>query len=105
MNKYTVFVDDNAHAEDESKRYTFAEFETSAEAIAACKKIVDEFFEGYGPGQYTYDKLWEDYTLFGEDPFIDSDDKTVAFSAWDYAKELCLKLSAGNIPTQEIGGT
>ena len=37
--------------------------------------------------------LWEQYTCFGEDPFILSVDVTpVHFSAWDYARERCAQL-------------
>jgi hypothetical protein len=95
MSKYSVYVDDNAHSQDEKERYKLADFDVLEEAVAACRKIVDEFFQDYEPGKHSYDKLWEQYTMFGEDPFILSEDKKLAFSAWDYAKELCQKLSAG----------
>ena len=42
---YTVFVDDNFHYMDESERYKLGEFPDCASAVAACKQIVDEFFE------------------------------------------------------------
>jgi len=40
---YQVFVDDNFHFMDESERYNLGEFSTREEAIATCKKIVDEY--------------------------------------------------------------
>ena len=95
MGKYTVFVDDNARSQDESARYQLAEFDTYEAAVAACRKIVEEFFQDCQPGQQSYEKLWEHYTMFGEDPFIIGGDKKQPFSAWDYAKELCRQLSAG----------
>ena len=94
MSKYTVYVDDNFHAQYESGRYQLGEFDTFEEAVSACKKIMDKFFEGYEPAQHSFDKLWSQYTTFGEDPFIISDDKKLSFSAWDYAKELCRRLGA-----------
>ncbi len=91
--KYLVYVDDNFHFLDENERYRLGEFETCEEAMAACKKIVDEFLEkGYKEGM-SFEELYSGYTGFGEDPFIISDDKACFFSAWDYAKkrsaELC----------------
>ena len=89
MDKYTVFVDDNARSQDESARYTLGEFTTYEAAVTACQKIVTEFLQGSKPGRQSFEKLWENYTMFGEDPFIVSGDKKLDFSAWDYAKELC----------------
>ena len=41
--KYTVYVDDKFHYMDEDERYKLGEFEDCAAAIAACRRIVDEF--------------------------------------------------------------
>ena len=77
--KYEVFVDDNFHFLDESERYRLGAFETCEEAVAVCKKIVDEFLEkGYKKGM-SFKELYEGYTGFGEDPFIISDDKACFF--------------------------
>jgi hypothetical protein len=90
--KYEVFVDDNFHFLDESERYRLGAFETCEDAVAACKKIVDEFLEkGYKKGM-SFKELYEGYTGFGEDPFIISNDKTCFFSAWTYAKKRCTEL-------------
>ena len=90
--KYEVYVDDNFHFLDESKRYRLGEFKTCEEAVAACKKIVDDFLEkGYKKGM-SFKELYEGYTGFGEDPFIISGDKTCFFSAWTYAKKRCAEL-------------
>ena len=40
---YTVYIDDNFHYMDESERYKLGDFPDCASAIAACKRIVDEF--------------------------------------------------------------
>jgi len=93
MKKYTVFVDDNFHYMDESERYKFREFDSCEEAVNACKKIVDEYFENI-QGKKTFKDLWDGYTSFGEDPYIVSDDNECSFSAWDYARMRCKELSS-----------
>lgn len=95
---YVVWVDDNYHAWDESSRVKAGRFETAEEAIAACKKIVDEFLlNGFKPGM-TAEHLYKGYKGFGEDPFIEKEnpsDPYVKFSAWDYARQRCEELAAG----------
>ena len=91
--RYKVLVDDNFHYMDESERYELGEFDTLEEAIRACKKVVDDFLESaYQPGM-TVGELLQQYTFFGEDPFIITGDGTVPFSARDYAsdrvREMC----------------
>ena len=90
--KYVVYVDDNFHYMDESERYKLGAFETCEEAVETCKRIVDEFLEqGYRKG-VSFKELYRGYTMFGEDPFIISVDRTCRFSAWDYAKQRCREL-------------
>jgi hypothetical protein len=56
-------------------------------------KIVDDFMrQGYREG-VTFKEMWEGYMLFGEDPFIESEDAKCNFSAWTYAKERCRELT------------
>jgi hypothetical protein len=43
---YRVLIDDNFHFMNEDERCTHGEFESLAEAIAACKKIVDDCLNG-----------------------------------------------------------
>ena len=93
MTKYVVYVDDNFHYMDESERYELGEFSSKEEAIARCKKIVDEFFEPHKNDRLSYQELWQGYTMYGEDPFIVTEDKSFSFSAWDYAKEKCHELA------------
>lgn len=84
---YRVFVDDNFHYMDESERYPLGEFDSLESAVAACKRVVDEFLlSNLRPGM-TGDELLTQYALFGEDPFIVTGDGTVPFSARDYASE------------------
>jgi len=90
--KYTVFVDDNFHYMDEEERYKLGEFDTREEALAAAKKIVDEFLDPSYEPWMTAHEMYEGYVMFGEDPFIVPDDPADRFSAWDYAKERCAML-------------
>lgn len=90
--KYVVYVDDNFHYRDKSERYKLGEFRTCEEAVAACKKIVDEFLERGCGEDVSWKELYSGYTMFGEDPFIISDDESCNFSAWDYAKKRCREL-------------
>ena len=82
--KYTVYVDDNFHYMDENERYKLGEFDDCAAAIAACKEIVDEFLAStWGKSE----DLYVTYVMFGEDPFILTDDPNCKFSARDYARD------------------
>jgi len=63
MPLYRVLVDDNFHYRDESYRQELGQFETLEEAVAACKKIVDEFLlSSYSHGM-TADELQTQYSL------------------------------------------
>jgi hypothetical protein len=109
-------VDDNFHYMDEDERYEYGVFSTPEEAIAACKKIVDEDLLGYcdnNPG-INADKLYDLYVSFGDDPFIVASDPAgrVEFSAWDYAKEQSKTLGSASglrdakagLPQEPMGG-
>lgn len=92
MSKYSVYVDDNFHAYDESERYLLGQFETYDEAVSAAKEIVDRFLiKNYEPG-ISGPKLLENYKGFGEDPFVVPADPTHPFSAWGYAAERCTEI-------------
>lgn len=99
MYEYAVFVDDNFHYQDEGERYKLGEFDKWETAVAACKKIADDFLaQNYKPGM-TAEELYKIYTSFGEDPFIlkknpDAPPRS-GFSTWDYAKERCQQICAG----------
>ena len=82
--KYTVFVDDNFHYMDESERYKLGEFDDCASAIAACQRVVDESLAASSGGP---DDALATYVMFGDDPFIVTDDPDCKFSARDYARQ------------------
>jgi hypothetical protein len=87
---YIVKVDDNFHYMDEDERYELATFATLDEALAACRKLVDDWLaDNHKPGM-TAAQLYELYCGFGEDPFIVAPNEPslgVPFSARDYVRE------------------
>lgn len=101
---YQVFVDDNFHYMDESERYLLGTYATADEALAAARKLVDDFLEYQlerEPSMPT-DELVKIYVSFGEEPFVVCGDcaAPVTFSAWDYAKQRAAELTsahAGNV--------
>jgi hypothetical protein len=95
--KYTVLVDDNYHYMEESARHRVGSFDKLDEAIAACKKVVDEWLEDSRKPEMTAGELYGMYKMFGEDPFIVSEgDSSVPFSAWEYAEGRCEEICGGS---------
>lgn len=90
--KFTVYVDDNYHYQDETERYKLGEFDSYEDAVIECKKIVDEFFAGAVPTEKTSDELLSEYKRYGEDPWITPEPEGCHFSAWSYAEERCKSL-------------
>lgn len=94
MTGFRVLVDDNAHYQEEHERYELGAFATYEEALAVCRRIVDEFLDRqYAPGM-AGDCLYELYVSFGEDPFISPRGPEPRFSAWSYARQQCDGLCA-----------
>jgi hypothetical protein len=90
--KYAVYLDDNFHYMDEDERHKLGEFDDCAAAIAACEQIVDEFLL---PNRGQCEDLFATYLMFGDDPFILTDDPNCKFSARDYARERVRVLAEG----------
>lgn len=86
--KYKVYVDENSHYKDSSHRYLKGYYVDCQAAINVCKKIVDDFLINAYDGSKTGDQLWNEYSSWGEDPFIivTVGEGNCSFSAWDYAK-------------------
>ena len=91
MLTYSVYVDDNFHYMDESERYKLGDFDDCSQAIAACKDVVDKFLAGC-EGTSTAEELYKQFTSFGSDPWIRTDDPNCKFSAWSYARQRCAEL-------------
>lgn len=65
---WTVYVDDNFHFMNEDERYVLGTFESYEAAVAACRRIVDDFLRR--SNAKTADELFDLYAIFGEDPWI-----------------------------------
>src|SRR5579862_8944815 len=65
---FRVLVDDNFHFMDEDERTHLGDFSTYDEAVAVAQRVVESFFEGKGGKSAR--ELYDDYTSFGDDPFI-----------------------------------
>jgi hypothetical protein len=86
-----VMVDENFHYMDPESRWELGTFDTADEALAACRRMVDEDLrEHHNPGMSVAD-LFAAYRALGDDPFIVPVDGAamIEFSAWDYAEERC----------------
>jgi hypothetical protein len=95
MAPYKVMVDDNFHYMDEDERWELGRFATAGEALAACRKLVDEsLIEEYRDGA-TADQLFDRYTSFGDEPFVVALDGApkVDFSARTYAEQRARELA------------
>jgi hypothetical protein len=89
MSQFRVLIDDNFHYMDEGHRLEFGTFDTLAEAVAACRRIVDEWLLSHHKPGMKASELFDLYVGFGEDPFVVPAVGSIAtnFSAWDYAQE------------------
>ena len=92
--KYSVVIDDNWHYMDMEHRLKFGPYSTAEEAVAACRKIVDDWLELYKEPGMTTEALYERYVCFGPDPFVVPTKSATAvdkalwqFSAGNYAEK------------------
>jgi hypothetical protein len=77
---------------DESERADHGVFADADEAVAACKKIVDDDLDAMWKPGTTARELYRLFLGFGPDPFVealDPKDPDVEFSAVCYAKQRC----------------
>lgn len=101
MPGYKVLFDDLFHCMDPEKRFVgeIGVFPTFEEAVAVCKRIIDEQLDQWAERDITADKLQELYVSFADDPFIVPDEvlpKGTDFSFWDYVKERSEALAKQN---------
>src|SRR2546429_3090473 len=95
MTNFKVFIDDHAHYMDESERADHGAFASADDAVAECKRIVDDDLVAMWRPGTTAAALYRLYMSFGPDPFVvplDPTEPQVAFSAADYAKQRCRDL-------------
>jgi hypothetical protein len=93
--RWTVFSDDNFHLHDATERDCEGTFGTYDEALTECHAIVTKSLRHLYAPDMTAPRLYEDYTDFGDDPFIAPSPKDrPLFSAWDYARERATEIVA-----------
>ena len=87
---FSVFVDENFHCMDMAERWKLGDFGTLDEALAQCRRLVDEDLANLREPGMSGQELFDRYCMFGDDPFVQGQD----FSWWDYAREQARRLSA-----------
>jgi len=96
MPLYRVMVDDNFHYQDADERWEYGVFATPREALAACRRVVDEsLLHEYNQGGVTAERLFDRYTSFGDEPFVVATGKKIDFSARTYAQARSTALTKG----------
>jgi hypothetical protein len=92
---YRVIVADNYHYQDPDEEYVQGDYASKEEAVAVCKKIVDECLAEHMEPGATAASVFRGYTMFGDDPFIltPRGAPMVKFSGWDYAKVRSVELT------------
>jgi hypothetical protein len=92
---YRVIVDENFHYMDPDQRWELGVFATAEQALAACRRMVEDDLRDLRKPGMSAEELITAYQTFGDDPFIVPIDgaPAVEFSAWDYAErrsaEIC----------------
>ncbi len=92
MPRYRVVVADNFHYQDPDEHREHGTYETAAEALAACRAVVDQSLAEEHRAGISADDLYQRYVSFGDDPFIVALDEGAPpppFSAFTYARERC----------------
>jgi len=84
---FTVYVGNNCRSINE--RTTHGEFKTYEEAVAACKRIVDQWLLSKYRAGMNADELDEAYGFDGDNPCVDPEPDGEHFSALEYAKSRC----------------
>ncbi len=84
--RYTVFAYSSFHLMGDAEKYRLGEFGDCASAVAACKRIVDDFLLSIRERASSPETLLEEYESSGPEPYIESDDPACWFSAADYVR-------------------
>ncbi len=93
---FVVMVDDNFHYMDVDERWKLGAYATFAEAVSACKQVVESCLVEYYQAGMDSEALYSQYVMFGDDPFILGPGKPGKFSAWNYAKASAMEICAAN---------
>ncbi len=92
---YRVLLDESFH-NHEGERTRLGDFDTLAEATAACEQVVNEFLHHHHTHGMTAEALYALYLSFGEDPVIVGEPAPPGpFPAKAYVKRRCAEICAG----------
>jgi hypothetical protein len=86
---YTVYARRN---KDGTGMYKVGEFADCEPAIAACRKIVDDFLVQHNSG--TAEEMFATYRSLGEYAAVATRDETCVFWPWKYAEQRCHEMVA-----------
>ena len=85
---YKLKIYDNLHYMDDEEAYLHGSFNSYEAALAAAKKIVEEFINSNYEKGFKPEDLTSQYKMFGEDPVVINPlGEVQKFSAWNYAEE------------------
>jgi hypothetical protein len=91
---YRVLVEERFRRRADAARRELGAFETLEAAVAAARRVVDEYLlSAHRPGMRS-DELFAGYAVFGRDPAVADDGGDLDFSALEYALERCRALCA-----------
>ncbi len=82
---YRVIVLEHGGMLDETAEYCAGEYETCMDAVAACRRVINDFC-GYLKCGMTAAKLFEGWLMYGESAIIETDDPACDFDGHDYAQ-------------------
>ena len=88
--RYRVLLADNFHFGEEGVEH--GEYASHDEAVAECRRILDEELAWYRRPGMTAADLYEGWIGFGSDPFVSPDDGKARFSAREYAWKRCQEI-------------
>ncbi len=71
----------------DAEKYRLGGFGDCASAVAACKRIVDDFLRSIGERARSPEAAVREYETFGPEPYIESDDPDCRFSATEYMRQ------------------
>ena len=91
--RFRVFVDDNFHPQDESRRYALGPYPSYAAAVVVCEQIVDRSLDSAYRLGMSATQLYERYVTEGEDPWVwPGPEESPRFSARAFARRRCAEV-------------
>lgn len=97
--RYAVYAYTSFHFSGEAEKYLLGEFGDCPSAIAACRKLVDDFLLSIRKRADTPDALLAEYASSGPEPHIQSADPACEFSAAVYARRRIRELTNRGRPS------